>query len=488
MTDAEALSPAKRALLERALSQRRAAFRRATTIPKREGSGPVPLSYAQQRMWFLQQWEPTAPTFNGARAIRLRGALDEAALRLSFHDVIERQESLRTVIAGDRDPVQVVLESWSFEMPVLRVEAHLLEHTLRELARQPFDLTRDLMLRATLIVLGADDHVLLLRGHHIAADAHSDSILFVELSEFYNARREGRPPRLPALPIQYSDYAVWHREHIQGSTLQDLVSYWAQQLEGAPPVLVLPTDRPRPAMQLHDGRHQPVTLPRPLAEGLVALSREEGVTFFITMLAAFATFLYRLSGEADVVIGSPIANRNNVELQGLIGFFTNTVALRVRLGGSPSFREVIHRARETALGAYAHQELPFDKVVEALRPKRDRSYNPLFQVNFRAQETPRPSLGLNGLQAENLTVDIGFSRFDLALEFQLRADGLGGYIEYNLDLFNPETITSFVQSLEALLEQIVADPDAPILTLRLPHVSTRRASGATIARQRRRSL
>jgi hypothetical protein len=485
VTDAGALSPAKRALLERALSQRRAAAAGATMIPKREDTGPAPLSYAQQRMWFLQQWEPNTPTFNGARAVRLRGPLDREALRLSLEKVIERHQTLRTVVSGEREPLQVVLDSWSFEMPVLRVEAPELEQVLRDLSREPFDLTRELMLRATLIELGTDDHVLLLRGHHISADAHSDNILFSELSELYTAHRRGRAPQLPALPIQYSDYAVWHREHLSGRTLDDLVAYWARQLEGSPALLALPTDRPRPPLQVHEGRHFPLALPKPLAESLVALSRAEGATFYMTMLAVFATFLYRLSGEDDVVIGSPIANRNHVEVQQLIGFFTNTVALRVRLAGNPSFREAIRRAKETALGAYAHQELPFEKVVEAVQPKRDRSYNPLFQVNFRAQEAPRPALELADLEAESLSVDIGFSRFDFALELQLRPDGLAGYLEYNLDLFDAETVAGFAESLEALLEQIVADPDAPILTLTLPHAASRRRAGGTIARRGR---
>jgi hypothetical protein len=491
VTDIEALSPAKRALLERALRQRRTAAALGSTIPRRPDTGPAPLSYAQQRMWFLQQWEPDAPTFNGARALRLRGPLDRDALERGLRTVIERHESLRTVVEADGEPTQRVLESWSFAVPVLSLDGDRderereLTRVLRVLSREPFDLTSDLMLRATLLELGAEDHVLLIRMHHIAADAHSDSVLFAELSELYNAGLAGRAPTLPGLPIQYADYAIWQRERLSGALLDELASYWAHQLEDVPPLLALPTDRPRRPVQRHDGSHHAVTFPQALSEPLVKLGREEGVTFFMVMLAAFSTFLYRISGEQDIVIGSPIANRNNVELQGLIGFFTNTIALRTRLAGNPSFREVIGRAKETALGAYAHQEMPFDKVVEILRPKRDPGYNPLFQVNFRAQATKRPELRLHDLSTEPISVDIGFSRFDLALELELRDEGLSGYFEYDRDLFDTETIIGFVEDLRALLEQVGSDPDVPVLAVALPRGRKPvRAGGARVIGRR----
>jgi Condensation domain len=490
VTDIEALSPAKRALLERALRQRRAAA--GSTIPRRTGTEPAPLSYAQQRMWFLQQWEPDAPTFNGARALRLRGPLRRDALERGLRTVVQRHESLRTVVDPQGEPTQQVLDSWRLAVPVLSIDGigaeqeQELTRCLRELSREPFDLTSELMLRATLLELGPEDHVLLIRMHHIAADAHSDSVLFAELSELYNAEAAGRAPRLPELPIQYADYAVWQRERLSGALLDELTSYWAHQLEGAPPLLALPTDRPRRPVQRHDGTHHEVAFPRALAEPLLELGRDEGVTFFMVMLAAFSTFLYRISGEQDIVIGSPIANRNNVELQGLIGFFTNTIALRTQLAGNPSFRAVLGRAKETALGAYAHQDLPFDKVVEVLRPKRDPGYNPLFQVNFRAQATKRPELRLQGLTVEPIPVDIGFSRFDLALELELRDDGLGGYFEYDRDLFDAATIIEFVEDLQALLEQVGSDPDLPVLAVPLPR-GRKPARGGGAGAIRRRS-
>jgi len=472
------LSPAKRALLERALRERRGQTQADAAIPRRADRSTAPLSFSQHRMWFLQQWEPAAPTFNGARAIRIRGPLDVAALARAFATVLDRHESLRTVVAAEPQPHQVVLADHRFELGVLELGADGdLTATLRELAREPFDLSADLMLRATLIRIAAEEHVLLIRMHHIAADAHSDRVLFDELSELYDAARAGRAPRLPELPIQYADYAAWEQQRMAGPALGTLAAYWARALEGAPALLRLPTDRPRPPIQRHEGAHREFALPAALAAELTALGREQGATFYMVMLAVFATLLYRWSGEDDVVIGSPIAARNRLELQGLIGFFTNTLALRVRLAGNPSFREVLTRARGTALGAYEHQDLPFDKVVETLRPRRDPSYNPLFQVNFRAQATQRPGLALSGLETEPITVDIGFSRFDMALELESRADALAGYFEFDRDLFDEATIVELVDDLDALLAGVAADPDAPVLTIALPHGRRRPAPG-----------
>jgi hypothetical protein len=487
MPDVGDLSPAKRALLERALCRRQQAARAAAVIPRRHGNGPAPLSFSQQRMWFLYQWEPASHAFNGARAFRLRGPLVVDALRRAFETVLERHQSLRTVFSGEHEPVQVVLERWSFELPVIAVEGFdAMESRLRELSREPFDLSRDLMLRATLLKLGRDDHVLLVSMHHIAADAHSEGVLFSEIAECYAAACAGREPRLPELPIQYADFAVWQRERLQGAGLERLSSYWAAALEGAPELLRLPTDRPRPMVQRHEGSHQRFALERELGDALATLGREQGATFFMTMLAAFAILLYRLSGEEDVVIGSPIAGRNLVELQGLIGFFSNTMALRLRVGGNPSFREVLARARATALGAYDHQDLPFEKVVETHAPRRDPSYNPLFQVNFRAQASARPALKLPGIAVEPLPVDIGFSRFDLALELELGPAALAGYFEYNEDLFDASTVAAFEQDLRALLEQVVRDPDEPVLALALGHGrGSRRPAGRSIRRRER---
>jgi hypothetical protein len=480
VSEGSQLSPAKRALLERELLRRGQAERAKVTIPHRPDARPAPLSFSQQRMWFLEQWEPGSPTFNGARALRLRGRLDRDALERSLRAIVERHESLRTVVVPGAQATQALLDAKGFRLEVVETSEPQLSDGLRELSRRPFNLTSELMLRATLMVLGPRENVLLLGMHHIAADAHSDGILFAELAELYEAQLAGRAPELAELPIQYADYAVWQHERLKGPALEELRSYWASALDGAPELLRLPTDRPRPPVQRHEGAHHRISLERRLADELIALALQEGATFFMAMLAAFCTLLYRISGEQDIVLGSPIANRNNLELQGLIGFFTNTIALRVRLGGNPSFREVLRRARVAALGAYAHQELPFEKVVEAVAPKRDPGYNPLFQVNFRAQATERPPLRLTGVEVEAIAVDIGFSRFDLALEVEAAGGALRGYIEYDKDLFDQATILGFEQSLRLLLEQVVEDPETPILALALP---SRRAAGHSIRRR-----
>jgi hypothetical protein len=456
--------------------ERRRGVAQAAAIPRRAGREPSRLSFAQQRMWFLQQWDPAAPTFNGCRAVRLRGELDTDALRRALVRLVERHDTLRTVFVMDgREPLQLVLETWSLDLPLVDLSGaasegreEALRRSLRELAREPFDLARDLTLRATLFRLAPLEHVLLLRLHHVAADGFSDAALNADLAAAYEACRAGREPELPELPIRYADFALWERERLTGERLEALLAYWTARLEGAPLLLGLPTDRPRPDVQRHEGAHRPLALDARLGESLAALARTEGATFFMAALAAFATLLYRISGEDDVVVGSPIANRTAAELRPLVGFFCNTVALRVRLAGNPSFREVVGRAREAVLGAVAHQELPFDKVVEALRLPRNASRNPVFQVNLRADAGPRSVLRLVGLESEPIPVDIGFSRFDLALELQAEPDLLGGYVEYDRDLFEAATVDGLAGELEALLEQVVADPSTPVLALALP--------------------
>ena len=477
------LSPEKRALVERALKRRREQAG-SQTIPRRSESDPAPLSYSQQRIWFLEQWEPGGFTHNGARAFRLRGQLDVQALEQAINGVVERHEVLRTIyVMEKREPRQVLLDSWRVEVPVVDLQSnsepeHELERQLRELSREPFDLGADLMIRATLFRLGPDDHALLVRLHHIAFDAFSDRVFFGELFELYSAALEGQAPTLSDLPIQYADFAVWQRERLRGSFLDELVAYWRAQLSDGPAVLRLPTDRPRRSLQRHEGRHHPLSLPEALARGTIDVGRSEGATPYMTLLAAFATLLYRVSGEDDIVIGSPIACRTHVELERLIGFFSNTVALRIPLSGNPSFREVLRRTREVALGAYAHQELPFDKVVEELRVPRDPSYNPVFQVNFRVQSDDVAPIEFANLDATPIVVDIGFSRFDLAMELQLDRRGIGGYIEHDRDLFDTETVEHVAADLEGLLGAVLDDPERPVLAVKLSG-PWRRSSSAT---------
>ncbi len=489
----DALTPRQRALLERALLRRRQAAA-GRGIPRRPDPGPAPLSFSQQRIWFLDQWEPGAPTHNGVRAFRLRGPIDAEALRSAFDRVVERHESLRSVVAiVEREPVQIALQEWSLELPLDDLSTvpdaereGRLRALLRSLAREPFDLNRDLMIRTNLIRLGHEDHVLLVRLHHIASDAFSDRILFGEVSVAYEALLDGREPKLPEVRIQYADFASWQRARLSGDALTRLVDYWRGQLADAPPLLRLPTDRPRRPVQRHEGAHLELALPSHLAEGVVGLARADNVTVFMTLEAAFATLLYRLTGMDDVVVGTPFANRGEVELGSSIGFFSNTIVLRNRLGGNATFREVMRRTREVALGAYGHHDMPFEKVVEALRLPRDPSYNPIFQVNFRAHADDRLVPVFPGVEASTIFVDIGFSRFDLSLELHVEADGITGYFEYDSDLFDEATVEILIGDLETLLEAVLADPDIPVLALPAPR-ATGRAKSRPVSRGPRRS-
>jgi aspartate racemase len=371
--------------------------------------------------------------------------------------------------------VQVIAESCSIDLPVAdlrslsdvvrNTEAHRL---LVEAARRPFDLSRDLVLRAFLLRLGDREHILLLVTHHIASDGWSNGILWRELGNLYEAFSRGDPDPLPELPIQYADYATWQRQWLQGEALKTQLSYWRNQLDGVP-ALQLPTDRPRPALQSFRGAKQSLVLPVDLSEGLKNLSRREGVTLFMTLLAAFQTLLHRYTGQDDIVVGSPIAGRIRPEIEGLIGFFVNTLVQRTDLSGNPSFRELLGRVREVVLGAYAHQDLPFEKLVEELQPERNLSGSPLFQVVFALQNVPRQAVELPALMVSPLELEIGTAKFDLYLAMHEWPEGLRAVLEYNSDLFDDATIRRMLGHFKNLIKALVADPDGcvsdfPLLT------------------------
>jgi hypothetical protein len=445
----------------------------------------VPLSFPQQRLWFMDELNRGAPTYNAALPMRIRGPLDVDALTHALVAVISRHEALRTVFVLDAEgPVQKVLEDWQLDLPLVDLrdvpdderegEAQRL---LRERTRRPFDLASDLMLRATLLRLADEEWILNVEEHHIAFDGWSDEIMFGELEELYAARLEGREANLPELPIQYGDFTLWQRRRMDGELLAEQLGYWRRQLAGAPSALRLRSDFPRPEVQTYEGAHLDFELSSDLADGVRELARTESATPYMTLLAAFVTLLYRRTGQDDVLVGTPMANRGRLELEQLIGFFSNTVVMRARLGGNPTFRELVHRIREVALGAYAHQECPFEKVVDAVGAARDASLNPLFQVNFRAQSGEPTTLRLSGLEIEALKIDVGFSRFDLALELQLRENAIRGYLEYNVDLFRPETAERIVDELGQLLADVVAGPDTPLLAFELRSTGPANANG-----------
>ncbi len=434
--------------------------------------GNLPLSLAQQRLWFLDQLEPESAFYNISRAIRLKGALDYQALRRAITEIVHRHESLRTSFGEDGVPFQRVNAISPTVVNLLDMSE--LSESLRDLeARRcgsevmlmPFNLSTDILLRVCLFRLGESDQVLVLTMHHIAADGWSLAILFRELTELYGAFVEGKPSSLGALPIQYGDFAVWQRQWLQGAALETLISYWKKQLSGAPLVLNLPQDRSRPAVQSFRGAYRRFKIPAELSDRLKGLSRSESATIFMTCLATFQLLLSRYAGQEDLIVGTDVANRNRVETEELIGFFTNLLPLRTDLSGNPVFTELLRRVRETTLEAYAHQELPFDKLVEEIGPPRDLSRNPLVQVLLVMQNQPAYQLEMPGLELSQFELPLESSRFDLVLFLADSDDGLDGLWLYNPDLFESASIIRMSIHFERLLTAIVNDPAARLNSL-----------------------
>jgi amino acid adenylation domain-containing protein len=439
-------------------------------IPRREGNGSAPLSFAQQRLWFLHRMEPESPAYNMPWAGRISGPLNVEALRRSFHAIMERHEALRTTIAEAEDgPVQTVQPVTDFSLGLTDLGSlpeREREGEARRLAmahaKVPFDLARDPMLRAHLIRLGDGDHVLLLTVNHIASDAWTYGVLHRELAALYEGFEAGRPVRLPELPVRYADFAVWQRGRMESPEVKRQLDYWKRQLQGAPPLLELPSDRPRPAVMGHDGKEVVLTLPEHLRGELAELSRKEGGTLFMTLLAGFQLLLARWSGQGDIIVGAPIAGRTHVELEGIVGFFVNSLVLRTGLDGDPTFRELLARVRETALEAYTHQELPFERLVEELHPERSLNYNPVFQVLFQLENTGRGTLRLPGLEVTDFGRFQFSAKFDLTLRMQEENGTISCVCKYSEDLFTGDSITHLLEQYRGLLEQIVAAPGARI--------------------------
>ena len=470
------LSPLQRAFLELQLRKRSTRSTQAEIVRQaRDHRHAFPLSFAQQRLWFLDQLEPGKSFYNIPLALRLQGTLDTAALEQSLNEVMRRHEILRTSFRIiDGQPMQVIESTPAIELPVIDLRGlSELEHE-REVARlaneasqQLFDLARGPLMSSMLLRLGEEEYILLFTMHHIISDGWSIGVLVKEVATLYSAYTTGRPSPLPELPIQYADFAHWQREWLQGDVLDAQLSYWKRQLAGAPPLLELPTDRPRPPIQTYNGAHLSLSLPLPLCAALRTLCRDEGVTLFMAMLAAFQTLLYRYTGEEDIVVSTGIANRMRAEVEPLIGFFVNTLVLRTDLGGSPTFRELLKQVREVTLGAYAHQDVPFELIVEAMQPERNPSYTPIFQVMFMLQNAPLktvevPELNLNLMGGESTT-----AKFDLTLFIEEGREQLAATMEYNTDLFDETTIRRLLGYYQALLESIVADPAEEVDSLSL---------------------
>ncbi|HEY0169967.1 MAG TPA: amino acid adenylation domain-containing protein [Pyrinomonadaceae bacterium] len=435
----------------------------------------LPLSFAQQRLWFLDQFDSGNPIYNVPVVLRLGGPLDVGALERTLNEVVRRHEALRTVFRSERGgPMQVILPKQPIVVPVLNLaglndadrdaEARRLAS---EEAQKGFDLTRGPLLRATLLRLGADEHMLLFTMHHIVSDGWSVGLLVREVAAVYTAYVRGQESPLPELTLQYADYAVWQREWLQGEVLEEQLAYWKRQLEPPPPGLGLPTDRPRPEVLSHRGATLNVDFPAGLTDGLKELSRREGVTLYMTLLAAFQALLHRHTGRDDIAVGSPIANRQRSEIEPLIGFFVNTLVMRTDLSGDPSFRALLGRVQEVTLGAYAHQDVPFEMLVEELQPDRSLGTTPFFQVAFALQNAPGEELKLPGLTLKRVDVQSRTARFDLSLLLEESAEGLTGLVEYSADLFDEKTVRRLLEHLQALLGAAVADPEERLSALPL---------------------
>jgi amino acid adenylation domain-containing protein len=464
------LSPKQIALLAKRLERRDPSS--VTTIARQDGEKPGQLSFAQQRLWFLHQLAPEDPSYNIALAVRLSGELDIWSLNEALNEILRRHEVLRTTfVVVDGQPLLSVSLVTSFPLPFIDLAVDGSEQRARELAQEeaqlPFDLARGPLVRGKLLRLATDVYVLLVTMHHIISDEWSIRILFNELSALYNGYVADAPARLAEPTLQYADYAVWQNEKLNGLLNQEL-SYWKKQLAELPAVLELPTDRPRPAIQNYRGAKTYFVLPESLTMRLKRLTAEEGVTLFMTLLAAFQTLLSRYTGQQDIVVGAPVAGRNRAETERLIGFFVNTLVLRSEVNGAWSFREFLKHVRDVCLGAYANQDIPFERLVEELQPERSMSHQPLFQVMFQLHTASRDLPALTGLEWDWFARETGEAvKFDLMLSLDESEHELGGTFAFNTDLFEKPTIERMGRHFVRLLESIVAAPDQQLAKLSL---------------------
>ncbi|HEY6806350.1 MAG TPA: amino acid adenylation domain-containing protein [Pyrinomonadaceae bacterium] len=444
-------------------------------------SGELPLSFAQQRLWFLDQLEPGNIAFNMSTRLRFRGSLNITALANAFSEITTRHEILRaTFVAKEGRVSQVIAPPHEFNLSVIDLRAARTTDCLREEQRlslaeasEPFSLQDGPLLRAQLLQLKDDEHILLFSMHHIISDGWSMRVLLRELKACYEAFVTDRTPQLSDLAVQYTDYAAWQLQMLESDELQRQLSYWREQLRDAPSLLQLPTDKPRPSVQTFNGENQALLLDAELRNALLSLSRSESSTLFMTLLATFEVLLQRLSGQEDFLIGAPIAGRNRSEVEGLIGIFLNSLTLRADLAGNPSFRELLRKVRETTLNAHTHQDVPFEKILEEVQPERTLSHTPLFQVFFNMINLGTEELNLPGLDTEFEFAPDSTSKFDLTLYLEEQVEGIFLRLVYNSDLFGRERMVELLEQYKHLLKQIVVDPDANISTLSLVTTTAR---------------
>ncbi|HEX9942962.1 MAG TPA: amino acid adenylation domain-containing protein, partial [Thermoanaerobaculia bacterium] len=464
--------------LARELEERGVAATPAAAAPRRTAVSRtryLPLSFAQERLWFLDRLEPGSPLYNIPTAVQLSGRLDVAALVAAIGEIVRRHEALRTIFAEmDGRPVQRTAPWAPFPLPAVDLSAlpkearnAAVKTLLLAEARIPFDLAAGALVRGILLRTGRSEHVIALTFHHIAADGWSTGVFLREMWALYSAAVVGRPSPLPELAMQYADFAVWQREWLQGEVLESQLAWWRSALAGLPPALDLPADRPRPAMRSSRGACLPLLLGGHLADSVRSLAQREEVTPFMVLLAGFQALLSRVSGQEDLAVGSPVANRNRLETEPLIGCFVNMLVLRGELAGDPAFRELLRRTWAVALGAYAHQDVPFERLVEELASQRDPSRTPLFQVALALHNAPAAPLGLPGLKAELVDTDAGVSRFDMTLLLRESPEGFLGPVEYAVELFDAATVERLMEHFEALLAAAVANPERRISELPL---------------------
>jgi len=470
------LSATKLALLEKRLrltsAQRQTQVAGTRAIVPQPGHGPVPLSFVQQRLWFLQQLEPDSPAYNETSTFRMSGPLQLAAFTQTIREIARRHTILRSTFPMiDGQVVQVVDPDYHLHLTLPFIDVRNVPQTERDTVferrvtaeiQRPLHPGQEVPWRTVIFCLDEQEHFSLTIMHHLITDAWSMELFARELSLLYEAFCTGQPPSLPDLPLQYADYAHWQRREMQGGRFDRQLAYWKQQLNGPLPVLQLPTDRARPAMQTYNGQRLPLVLSPTLHEQLMTLSRHEGVTLFMTLLAAFQVLLYRYTGEDDVLIGTPIAGRTHPELESLMGCFVNTLVLRMSLGDAPSFRTLLKRVREMTLSAYDHQDVPFEKLVEDLQPNRSLSHPPLFQVMFVLQNIPMRTQELYGLSITPTEAESKTAKYDLSLCLRTFGRELTGYLEYNTDLFDLSTVERMAQHFQHVLEIMVEQTDSTI--------------------------
>ena len=471
------LSTAKQALLAKWLRGGGANAGNAAenTIPRRQGGGPAPLSVEQQRLWFFNQLEPGSPLYNMPIASRLRGPLNPEALQQAMDIVVARHEVLRTRIVGQDPtptidaPSRVPMETIDLrQFPAAQREAEA-RRLLEVEAKIPFDLSRDLMVRAALVRLDEQDWIFLVLMHHIASDDWSWRVFCSEVAVAYAAIISNRSVELPEPAIQYGDFSAWQKEWLRGNVLEKQLSYWRKQLEDVPPVLELPPDRPRPVSQTFRGACEWMKFSPALSEKINALSQAGGFTPYMILLAAFQTLLHRYTGQEDIVVGSPVAGRSRASLEKVIGLFVNMLVVRTKLDGNPAFYELLHRTQATVLEALAHQDLPFEKLVEELQPERSASHSPLVQVMFALQDELSDNLKLSGMAISQFPLDPGTAKFDLTFTMVKSGAEFNCCAEYNSDLFEAATVRRMLGHYQKLLEGIAANPDQfisdiPLLT------------------------